>query len=280
VKKRPEKLGRLVFGPPPERGSAAQVVEERQPRRQPWLWVAGVLMLGASGYLAWASGWLPAQFIPRKVVLRGCELTEPGELSSLVSARPADSYLRWWLASRRIDLAGQRWLTGVQARPLTGRGLLLQVGERKPVLRLESAGAGYWLCDDGSVEKARLEDHQLELFKQIKQFPVVKLEGLSAAQSSRWAAPLMQAAACCNVLLPGQIKTISLSANGELTLVDRGGLQILLGEARDIELRIGALPKALRALSADRSHVAYLDGRGRVQGTKFVFYEVRKGSQS
>jgi hypothetical protein len=104
----------------------------------------------------------------------------------------------------------------------------------------------------------------------------VRLDGVALEGASGLAQELLGIAAQCVSVVPGQIRTLALNAAGEITLFDRTGLEIRLGQPADSQVKIAALPKALRTMSADRSKVAFLDGSGKVQGSKFVFYEVRR----
>jgi hypothetical protein len=278
VAERPPKLGRLVV-----RASTAEAPPAVQPQLSTAAlvgWGIGVLLLAGGIVASWQTGWLPAQFQPCRIVLRGCELSTAEEVIGQLPARQGDSYARWWKAATALKPAGSRWLRGVRPALLPGRSLLLRVQERKPVLRVESAGAGYWLCDDGSLERAQLADHQLPLFQAIKRQPVVRLDGMSLTEAEAAAPVLLAASAQCAYSLPGQIRTLAVSPGPQLALIDHTGLEIRLGGTSDTAVKIAALPKALRSASRDRSHLAYLDGTGQVKGGKFIFYEVHRASPS
>jgi len=273
----PEKLGKLVIGQPQARQAAVAVSEPVAGFGVGfWLACLAVALVVAASILGWQTGWLPAQFHPRKVVLTGQELSTSGEVLAVLEASQGGSYLEWWRAARSIKPGGSRWLTGVSVKPLTGRSLLLKVAERKPVLRVESAGAGYWLCDDGSVEKARLEDHKQPLFTAIKQSPVLRLNGVGIANISAHSDNILLAAALANEVMQGQIKILELNAKGELSMIDKGGLEIRFGQPRDLPAKIAILPSLLRSVSAERGTLAYLDGSGPLRGTRFVYMRVRK----
>jgi hypothetical protein len=194
----------------------------------------------------------------------------------VIPATAGDHYLTWWSATKSVEPGTLRWLNGARVAPLPGRGLLIHVEERRPLLRVESAGAGYWLCSDGSLERAQIDDHKLALFERIKRLPVARLDAMVPAQATQYASVLQSIAANCDAAMSGQIRYIVLNAKGEFSLIDSGGLEIRLGDGQQHELKIAALPKALRSTTEERSRMAYLDGSGRVQGSKFVYYAVLK----
>ena len=78
--------------------------------------------------------------------------------------------------------------------------------------------------------------------------------------------------------LAPELRTVKAAA-GQVTLVLRSGLQLKLGEARDVALKLAVADRLLRALSADeRAKILYLDltlPSRPVAGTKPGSYKYR-----
>jgi hypothetical protein len=272
---RQEKLGRLVIGEPSIKGRRGDGTGDGRQGGSSglgWWWLTTIPVLVVAIVVGWQTGWLPAQFVPRKVILRGCDLTGAAQLAPVLP-RGAATYAEWWQAARTAKLDNQRWVTRISMRPLAGHTALLDVTERKPVLRLESAGRGYWLCDDGSLVGVAKEDKAAEFTARLKQFPSVKLDGISARAALADPEPIMTAAALCAAVLPGEISRLVINSRGEYTLFDRGGLEIRLGQPVDLGVKIGSLPKTLRAASAERAKLEYIDATGQRSGNRLVIYE-------
>jgi hypothetical protein len=269
----PEKLGRLVVGAaPPEQPAAPP------PSDAPGLWPRiGLWALAVAGLaVLWFSGWLPQQFIPRKVLIRGCSLTAAADVVALLGNQRGGSYLSWWNAGRKLQAAGQPWLRGLAVKPLPGRTILLNVNERRPLLAVESAGARYWLCDDRTFVPVTPARDKGGPFNAILQQPQVQFAGMRLDDAGGVVDALLLVAAACNEVLPGQIRRITVNGAGELSLYDAGGLEIRLGQPQDLTAKIAALPKALRAASADRAKLNYLDASEPRVGDRLVIYENRK----
>jgi hypothetical protein len=277
---KPPKLGTLIIGEPAAPAGPPERQQDRAPREvNPWVKLS-IALCAISGLAAlWFSGWLPAQFVPRKVLIRGCSLTAATDVITLLGARPGGSYFSWWQSGRHLDLGAQRWLRGLAVKPLPGRTLLLNVSERRPLLSVESAGARYWLCDDGTlVPMAAKGRDKGAPFNAIQQLPHVQLVGRGLDDAATVVDALLLAAAACNEVLPGQVKRITVNAAGEFSLFDSTGLEIRLGQPQELTAKIAALPKALRAANADRASLNYLDASEPRVGDRLVIYENRKTS--
>ncbi len=231
-------------------------------------WICVVALAGVAGML-WASGWLPAQLTPRKLIIRGCVLTQPEDVLLKLDGANQASYMQLARNARAVDLSTERWLQGVQASLLPPRTALLTVQERQPVLRAVVGGKKYWLCSDGSLAVMDVKADHGAAYDLIRRLPSIVLPARQNEDHPVDNNSLLIAAACCAQQLPGVIERIEVGADGRLSLYDRGGFQILLGAATELESKIAALPKALRVCAADKPRLKYLDATN-----ARIFYQV------
>jgi cell division septal protein FtsQ len=277
------KLGRLVVSQQRDALRAKSARRRANPAPQPrpskrrsnlgyiiagWACLAG-LAVGAG--VLWANGWLPAQFHPRKLIVRGCVLTKPEDVLLKLDCTNQASYAQLLGQARALDTSGERWLRGVQAAVLPPRTAVLTVQERQPVLRAIVGGAKYWLCSDGSLAPMDAKADHGGAYDRIRQLPSIELPAIPGGGAPAGAGTLLTAAACCEQGMPGVIDRIVLSADGRLDIYDEQGFRIYLGDAGEVEAKIAALPKALRICAADRERLKYLDA-----SNPRIFYEVWK----
>lgn len=275
------KLGRLVVQERQQQlrakaaarqAAAAPAPQPRRPRyRQAvvisaWL---GIAALAGIGGMLWASGWLPAQLKPRKLVIRGSVLTRPEDVLLKLDCMSKLDYLRLNQNAQAAELSQERWLQGVQVSLLPPRTALLTVKERQPVLRAIVGGGKYWLCSDGTLAAMDVQADHGAAYDRIRQLPSVVLPAKRNEDHPVDNSSLLVAAACCAQSLPGVIDRIVLGSDGMLNLFDRSGFQIYLGEATELETKIAALPKALRVCAADKAKLKYLDA-----SNAQIFYQV------
>jgi len=247
--KRQAKLGRLVTGEP-RRGP--------RPRRPVWPWLALAGVGAALVTLGWISGWLPAQFVPRQLIIRGCCLSDAEAIATALEASGVENYWQLWRQAHAEAPVDLPWVEHISTRPLPSRTLLVTVTERLPLLAVAACGQRYWLCDDGQLVKAETSDPAPDALTSIASRPRLRLPDDPGAGPLKDAELLLGIAANCETALPEKIATIELNRQGEVTLYDRGGLEVRLGSG-DYHTKIAALPKALRICEANRASLRYLD---------------------
>lgn len=246
----PRKLGRLVTGQLPR---AADV------RRPVWPWLVLTGLCVALVTVGLLTGWLPAQFIPRQLVIRGCCLSNPEDISAALQASGAENYWQLWRQAGSAPPPELAWVKHIGARPLPGRSMLITVTERLPLLAVSAGGQRYLLCDDGQlVQTDASKPAAADALAAIATRPALRLPEDPGAGALADAPMLLSIAASCEASLPGKIAKIELSRQGEVTLYDRGGLELRLGGG-DYLTKIAALPKALRICDANRASLRYLD---------------------
>jgi cell division septal protein FtsQ len=284
---RQPKLGRLVVSQQREalraksaqrRASLAPPPRPNKRRSNIGYIIAGwacLVALAVSVGVLWASGWLPAQFHPRKLIVRGCVLTKPEDVLLKLDCTNQASYAQLLGQARALDTSNERWLRGVQAEVLLPRTAVLTVQERQPVLRAIVSGAKFWLCSDGSLAPMDAQADHGGAYDRIRQLPSIELPATTGGGAPAGAGTMLTAAACCEQGMPGVIDRIALSPDGKLDIYDRQGFRIYLGEASEVEAKIAALPKALRICTADRERLKYLDA-----SNPRIFYEVWKEPQA
>jgi len=253
-------LGRLVVG-----GAEAPVRESRGLRKRrgsalrPVLVWGGLLVAATVIGMLWASGWLPSLFVPDKLVLRGCYLTQPEEVLLAMKCTGQESLLTLWLRSRKLAPSGARWLRGVKVDSVSARQVTLDVAESRPVLLASMDGADYWLCSDGRVLPVDAAADQGQLFNAIRALPHAEFASGKVAADSQLAGSILALAAACQAVMPGVIRLVSVGADRTIWLVDREAFRVYLGEPTNLAAKVGALPKALRICAADRDRLRYLD---------------------
>jgi cell division septal protein FtsQ len=286
---KPQKLGRLVVQQRKQelRARSASRKQSSVPEHLPLsatalnrpriiiaicAWTAVVILATAAGML-YASGWLPAQFQPRKLIIRGCVMSKPEDVLARVNCTSQPHYIDLLRSVKALDTSDERWLCGAEAKPVLPRAALLTVSERQPVLRAVIGGAKFWLCSDGTLEQMDAKADHGGAYDRIRQLPSIELAALPDGDLPN-ADALLVAAACCEQLIPGLIDRVALNNDGQLDLYDRKGFRVFLGEPTDVEAKIAALPQALRLCTADRDRLKYLDA-----SNPNLFYQVWKEPQ-
>jgi cell division septal protein FtsQ len=221
-------------------------------------WVLALLALTASTAITmgWLSGWLPAQFVPHRLVIRGCTLTASDDVAAFISSGGHWGLISAWRCAGQAAAQGPRWVKRISVHPALNRSLVVDVEERLPLLRVVAAGKKYWLCDDLRLVPILDEDKALTAAHQL---PSLLLADEPAADSFEAAATALELAGCCMATLPGQVKEMRISRSGNYSLTTTSGIQVELGGAEDMAEKIGALPKALRICEPQASHLRYLD---------------------
>jgi cell division septal protein FtsQ len=243
------KLGRLVTGEPP--GTAA-------PRRVIWPWLALAGIGAALITLGCMTGWLPAQFVPRQLIIRGCVLSDAESIATALQASGSENYFQLWRQAQAAAPTDLPWVEHIGTRLVPGRTLLVDVTERLPLLAVSAGGQRYWLCDDGQLVALDTSGPAPAAMRGIATRPRLHLPEDPGAGPLKDAELLLSIAAGCESALPEKIASIELSRQGEVTLYDKGGLEIRLGGG-DFTTKIAALPKALRICEANRASLRYLD---------------------
>lgn len=225
--------------------------------------VAATLALLALGGRA-----LAGQLVPRRIVVRGCWLTEVSEVLAAADFTAGVSMAELRRGAAAVSAGGHRWLRAVSVRQTSPRAALLDVDERCPLLGVESLGGSFWLCDDLSIVRCDEQRDVGEVFDAIRQQPLIELPQAVPGRRPPAAADVLLAAACCAAVMPNVIAAIRVDSQGEFNLYDRDGLRIRLGEPVELARKIGAVPKALRLCQPDQGKLEYIDARNPA-----VFYE-------
>src|SRR5690606_32098267 len=76
-----------------------------------------LLMASLVGGALYSSGWLPAQFVPRKIVVRGCGMTSSTEIIGLLEFSGTESAMSLMARARHLAAEEQRWLKSVSVSP-------------------------------------------------------------------------------------------------------------------------------------------------------------------
>ncbi|MCC7477594.1 cell division protein FtsQ [bacterium] len=232
--------------------------------------LACAALLITAGWLAWDSGWLPAQLRPAVVTVRGADMSSAQEVLGLLDCTAQTSLPQLWLRCRSADLEGRRWLSGVSMQLRPGREAVLQVSERRPLVRVQSGRLAAWLCDDGRLVPLDEKLDQGGRFELLKQLPVLTLPesylgDLAEMENFREPVELAQApallsvVACCAEQLPLQVKSLELAEEGRMTLRLKDGFEVRLGNASGLAMKLAALPKALRLCEGHREKLLFLD---------------------
>jgi hypothetical protein len=209
--------------------------------------------------MLWASGWLPAQLIPRKIVVRGCFLTTAPKLVSDLGYTSGESMIKLVQLSHRPADLDSRWIRSQTIRPKLNRSALISVAERRPLLNVQARSSEYWLCDDGILTLVNYTTDVNPVFQRVRDLPRIELPIDPGPSKLPIADTLLKAAACCELALPDRIERIEIAPDGEMVLHDKQGFPIHLGKPRDLEQKIGSLPGALDVCEADLPELKYLD---------------------
>jgi len=179
-----------------------------------------------------------------------------------------------WNKCRRFKGDGTRWIKGAHGRLLAGRTMLIEISEKKPLMRVVAGESKMWLCQDGWLKAMDTESDHGGVFDSIRQLPTVRLQAAEADTRLAEANSILEAAAACYAALPGEIEFIELEPDGGLVLYDESGFPIKLGQPTMLSAKISALPKALRICNENRDKLLYLDA-----SNPAVFYEKWKEPQ-
>lgn len=228
--------------------------------------VATLILCGAGWY------WLGTP--PRKLVLRGSSMLAAPELAAVMDIDGSDSAWSIWNKCRKFKGEGTRWVKSASCRLLAGRTMLIEISEKKPLLRVVAGETKLWLCQDGWLLQMDTAADHGGVFDTIRQLPSVRLIAAEPDTMLPEAESILEAAAACYAALPGEIDVIELTGSGELVLYDRSGFPIRLGQPALLDAKISALPKALRICSENREKLLYLDA-----SNPEVFYEKWKEPQ-
>jgi cell division septal protein FtsQ len=230
-----------------------------------------VLLAGAavvSILLGWTGKVAAEQLVPRRVVVRGCWLTNAQEVLAAIGFNGLQSVAEVRQAAREFDLAAARWIRRICVSQDSLATALVSVDERNPLLLLKINGDEYWLCDDGAAIAREADQDSGQIFDAILKMPMVVMQLTDLRQLPELATPALLTAALCHEVLPGDIRKIAITASGEVDLYDHSGFRIRLGQPTMLEEKIGALPKALRICEQKGAALQYLDARD-----PQVFYE-------
>lgn len=252
------------------------VSDERRPSRAPSAraLLSAVLTAVVATLVLAAAAWYWLGTPPRKLVVRGSSMLAAPELIATMGINHIDPAWAVWNKCRKFNGEGTRWIGGARCRPLPGRALLIEIAERKPLLRVVSGEAKLWLCQDGWLMRMDVDADHGGIFDRIRQLPSVRLPAAEPDTQLPEADSILQAAAACYAALPGEIDLIELGTDGELSLYDKTGFPIKLGKPTMLNAKISALPKALRICSENRDKLLYLDA-----SNPAVFYEKWKEPQ-
>jgi cell division septal protein FtsQ len=250
------KLGRLVVGEPPSNDKPRRTANRH---RLLWPGLVAVGVCVALLTLGWLTGWLPAQFVPRQLIIRGCCLSDADAIATALQASGAENYWQLWRQAQAAPPTDLPWVEHISSRPLPDRTLLVTVTERLPLLATVAGGQRYWLCDDGQLVKADVGGFKADALSSLATRPTLHLPDDPGAGPLKNAELLLSIAANCATALPEKIASIELNRQGEVTLYDKGGLELRLGSSGDYQTKIAALPKALRICEANRASLRYLD---------------------
>jgi hypothetical protein len=196
------------------------------------------------------------------------------ELAATMGIDASDSSWTVWNKCRQFKGEGTRWIKSARGRLLAGRTMLIEISEKKPLLRVVAGEAKLWLCQDGWLKHMNTDSDHGGVFDNIRQLPTVRLQAAEADTRLAEAASILEAAAACYAALPGEIEFIELEPDGELVLYDESGFPIKLGQPTMLNAKISALPKALRICNENRDKLQYLDA-----SNPAVFYEKWKEPQ-
>jgi hypothetical protein len=222
----------------------------------------------AAGYFAWESGWLAAQLLPISVVLRGGEMCSAEEVLQEAGLSGGVSLPSYWYRLWRFQPSSSRWLKDLTLQPSIGRQAVLLVQERRPLAAVHCGPLRGWLCDDGVIVPA-LPDDKSERFTRIAALPPVVFPAAAlavdtggqrlCAQRLDDADATMAVLAACALDLPGQVKAVQVAADRHTSLLCNDGLEVRLGSAENLQVKLAALPKALRLCAESRDKLRYLD---------------------
>jgi cell division septal protein FtsQ len=206
--------------------------------------------------------------------VRGCELTEANQIAAAMECDGTQAVPGLWVRARRVKQAQNRWLQGISVSSDWGRTAVLKVAERRPLVQLNGGGFRYWLCDDGSaVAKQRTDNGGV--FAEIQRLPVVSLPDDPGAGKLPQATDYLQLVAACDKYLPANISRLEFDHDGDLSLFQKSGFEIKLGQSEKMAERIAALPQVLRVCEEHKDRLRYVYAT-EVNGT-LVFYEKWKG---
>jgi cell division septal protein FtsQ len=241
----------------------------RSTRRVAAIRITVLVLVGAAlACLALGGRALAGQMVPRRIVVRGCWLTGVSEVLTAAGFAAGMSMAELRRGAAAVSTDDHRWLRAVDVRQTSLHAAVLEVEERCPLLKVDSHGVAYWLCDDLSI--VRCDDHRDvgKVFDDIRHQPLIELPQAEPGRTPSAAADVLLAAACCAAVMPNTIAAIRVDSQGEFNLYDQDGLRIRLGEPVDLAQKIGAVPKALRLCQPDHGKLEYLDARNPA-----VFYE-------
>jgi hypothetical protein len=194
-------------------------------------------------------------------------MTDSQEVLASLDCGARQTIPQLWLKTRGEVPAALRWVSDIRMQSGWNRRVTLQVTERRPLLLLNAAGTKYWLCDDSTLVPLA-SDGDKPVMAAVANVPRVSLPFAAEELSRETLTPLITAAACCTQVLEGQVSSIELDKDSQISLLHQSGLPILLGGPEMIEAKVGALPKVLRTCGPYLGKLRYIDARD-----PHVFYE-------
>ncbi|MBN2083207.1 hypothetical protein JW859_13495 [bacterium] len=250
------RFGRVTVKP------AVNIPRPRPYRRPPYLaLLLAATAIAVGGCLVWGGYALAARVTPERVVVRGCWMTDTLAVLDAIGFNGLQDVGELRRGVAALDFSEQRWLRGIKISQDDINTTVLTVDERCPLLFVQAPDRNYWLCDDRAlvVFSERLDVG--EQFDKVQALPVVKPRAADLRQVQLAADTLLATAAGCREVLPGQVGHIILLPDGQLELVLKTGFRIQLGEPVELEVKLGALPTALRICQEDNPDLDCLDAR-------------------
>ena len=214
------------------------------------------LLLALSALLVWRCR--PACLAVDTVAVRGCDLTPSSEVLAELDWQPGSRLPVTSALWAKPDLTGLPWVASVRLMPGGIRALTVVVSERHPLTRVKSDSGIQWICDDGTLVPI-VADRDAAVLEALKAVPLMVIAAGAPLPGTADLRQLAEAAAACNLSIPGKIASLSYDAKGEVELTHRCGLPIRLGGLGGINDRIAALPKVLRGCEATRAQLRGID---------------------
>ena len=206
-----------------------------------------------------ASGWLPSLAVPRKIIVRGNAIIPAQELIAATAQDRDANYLQWWNALEGLSFEQVRWLESARPSLNWERSLAIDVSEERPLLHATTPDGEYWLCEDYRLVPVSVDADTHPAFEQIRKLPAVEFTVPKVEYTTSQGEGVVVAAACLRQVIPGVVTRIKLDNQGKIWCYTTEGFAIKLGEPTQLEEKVGALPKALRLGSSQRSKLEYLD---------------------
>jgi cell division septal protein FtsQ len=203
---------------------------------------------------------LASQAVPQRIVVEGCWLTTAPEVLNALGYHQGIGAAELRRNARKLE-SSPRWLAGVEVRTRYPRTIVVSVEEHLPVLKVIAPTGDYWLATTGVLIRFEDGDDSIPRLKGVAGLPTVRVPGIEHEAYHRHRAAMVRVVAACNQELTGLIARIELDNRGQFHLFTTDGLEVLLGEPEQLNVKFGALPAALRMCAADRDKLRFLDAR-------------------